>query len=310
MKKTKLLYVKRQNFRTYFFFVFLITLISGLPVFFVKSSTQYVNDIARENQKDTPFIKAIKSQDIKKVKSFIKSGVDINEVYQHGYTALMIAVSTGNIEIVKLLVEAGADLESYDNNSNTPLMHAFFNGEKDGVVKFLLTKKVNIEVMNGQEYTPLILAALNNHCKSMQLLITAGAKIEQKGRLDRTPLMYAIENGCVDAFRLLLKNKANIETRDVFTFTPLLLSVFNNNGVMIRILLQAKADRNASTINTISVGKKKHSFSSDVTIWAGEKDFLNDFFTTAMPPIPKGSKALDIAKQFECRLAENVLNNN
>ncbi len=309
MNKSNFIYTKREKSSRYILFLFLITITSGTYFFSLKSNTPYVDDISNINENDTPFIKAIKSEDINKVKSLIKSRINVNEVYENGYTALMVAASKGNVEIVKLLIETGADLESYDNNGNTSFMHAFFNHQKEAVVKFLLTKNVNIEVVNDQEQTPLILAALNNHYKSIELLIKSKAKIEFKGQLERTALMHAVNNNCIEAVKLLIKNKADIETRDAFTFTPLMLAVFNNSGSMIKILLQAGSDRNACTNITISVGKNNFFFDDRITISVGRRDFPNSFYKE-MDPIPLGSKALDIAKRFECRLAEKILNNN
>ena len=70
-------------------------------------------------------------------------------------------------------------------------------------------------------------------------------------------------------------------------------AAFNNDGSMIRVLLKAGADVSARTTKPVPISLKKDS---------------RDFFPQTVY-IPIGSTALDIAKQFEKRFAENILTN-
>lgn len=274
----------------------LLILIQSAAVSYLEASSTACSSILINHQ-DVPIIKAVQSGDTKKVESLIKSGIDVNASDKEGRTLLMIAACTGNIKMLDLLISKGARLESYDDSGNTAFMYAFFNSdEKDDAVKFLLSKKVDIETMNNQEQTPLILAALNGHCKSMLLLIEAKAKLETKGKLGRTALMSAIDNQCVPSLKLLVKH-TNIETRDSFSFTPFLLAVFYNNGSMMRILLETGCNSKACTTADIPITKQRSSF------------YMDYFNSAPKESIKKGSNALDIAKQFECRAAENILTN-
>lgn len=147
--------------------------------------------------------------------------------------------------------------------------------------------------MNAQEQTPLILAALNSHCKSMKLLIEFGVNIEAKGKNGRTALMHACDNQNIESAKLLTKYGVNLETRDHWSFTPLMLSAFNNDGLMIKVLIQAGAEVNARTTKPIPISQKINWY---------------DYFPKTVY-IPKDSTALDIAIQFEKLYAENILIN-
>ena len=62
---------------------------------------------------------AIKKGNVKKVKSALDTGIDINADIRNGWTALLIAVSWGHLDIVKLLIAAGADVKAQTNTGWT-----------------------------------------------------------------------------------------------------------------------------------------------------------------------------------------------
>ena len=258
-----------------------------------KAGTRYTTSILKDEAMD-PFVEAIRKEDIKTIESLIDMKADVNSPNQYGYTPLMAAVYKGNIEICRLLVGAGAEAEAYSNNGDTPLFFALYDSEKEKTVRYLTEElHVNVNLMDNSERTPLILSALNNHSKSIELLISAGAKIETKGEWGGTALIHAARNGSLEAAKVLLKLGAQLETRNQDSFTPLMEAVFNNNGPMIRFLLKAGADKYVRTTKIVSVQIKKGW--SD---WKGRTVY-----------IPKDATLLDIARQFDKRVAENILIN-
>lgn len=269
-------------------------LLSNMQISDLHASTTYTTFILDDKENKNPFFDAIKLNDLAAIRSLINSGYDVNEKNRNGHTPLMAAVYKGNVEIIKLLISAGAELEGYDYGGDTPFMYAFYGVEqKEAAVALLLSLNVNMEIMNSQERTPLILATLNNHCNSIKLLIAAGVNIEAKGKLGGTALMHAADNQNTEPAKLLIEYGANLETRDDWSFTPLMLAAFKNDGAMIRVLIKAGADVNARTTKTIPISLKKDIFD----------------FSPKTVYIQKGSTALDIAKQFEKRFAENILIN-
>ncbi len=275
-----------------YFILLLTSVLIGTITSSLDARTTYTTSILSFKEDQTALFKAIKDKNLKQIKSLINSGSDVNEKDDSGYTPLMTAISLGNLKIVKLLISKGAELEDYDNFGNTPLMYALYDSEeKDSILEFLLSLNVNTELMNKDELTPLILATLNNHCKSMKLLIDSGVNIETKGKSGRTALMSATDNNNIEPARLLIKSGANLETRDDWSLTPLMWAAFKNDGAMIKVLLEAGADINASLLKTVPIALKKD--------WT-------DFFPKTVY-IPKGSTALDIAKLFQQRFAESAL---
>lgn len=282
-----------KNYATKFVSCLLLIVLLANQVVTLKAGTRYINSILDkpENKSESPLIEPIRKNDAKKITDLIKSGCNVNEKDECGRTPLMAAAYKGNTEIIKLLVAAGSEIQCYDNSGDTPIMFALYDIQKEAAVKYFVSLKVDIEVMNSQERTPLILAALNNHHKSIKLLLEAGAKLETKGEKGATALMASIENSSFEAAQLLIQNGANIETKDDWGCTPLMLASFHNQGMIIRILIKAGANVNVKTAKDMPV-----SISKDFFEW---------------PPktvnIPKDSTALAIAKQFENRYAQNIL---
>jgi ankyrin repeat protein len=69
----------------------------------------------------------------------INNGNKMKLSFQHGQTALMLAVSHGRLDMVRLLVEAGADMNIQDEDGSTALMCAAEHGHTE-IVKYLLSQ--------------------------------------------------------------------------------------------------------------------------------------------------------------------------
>ena len=78
--------------------------------------------------------------DLAAVKSLLEQGVNVNEKYRYGTTALFPACDRGHLEIVKLLLERGAEVNVRDTfYGATPLTWAASKGHA-AIVKLLLDK--------------------------------------------------------------------------------------------------------------------------------------------------------------------------
>ncbi|MFL1672501.1 ankyrin repeat domain-containing protein [Paenibacillus dendritiformis] len=62
---------------------------------------------------------AVVSEDIKRIKSLLDEGKNINEKDENGTTPLMVACKRGNLKIIKFLLEHGADVNIKNKNSKT-----------------------------------------------------------------------------------------------------------------------------------------------------------------------------------------------
>jgi len=256
----------------------------------LEARTTYINNIL-ENPQD-PFFKIIKSNNKDQVKEALKSGLDINQADSSGRTPLMAAASGGLCGLIDLFLQEGANIHKIDYSGDNALMYTLYgHQEKVDALKILIKNGAKINNLNDSEYSPLILATLNNFTNSIDILLEAGASLEQKGKFGGTAFIHACDNSCYEAASLLAQKGANIEAIDSTGFNPLTLAAFNNDGRMIRLLVELGADIGFKTTKRIPVSIKKS---------------FTDFFPQTVY-IPVGSTALDIAKQFEKQIAINVL---
>jgi hypothetical protein len=85
---------------------------------------------------DLSLIEAVKNRDHEKVQSLIKSGADVNQQDEQGWTPLNFAAGKGDLSLVKALVENGADIFKVGRDRRTPYMIALAAG-RVSVVKYL-----------------------------------------------------------------------------------------------------------------------------------------------------------------------------
>jgi ankyrin repeat protein len=117
-----------------------------------------------------PLIAATLAGDIDGVRSYLDSGTDPNLVY-HTNTALTYAARDGFTDIVHLLIDHGADVNWVD----------------------------------GEGVTPLILAAFKGHTELAELLLNHGADTTVIDQWNRTALDYALRRGEADEIAQMLQ---------------------------------------------------------------------------------------------------------
>lgn len=246
-----------------------------------------------DNTEKNEWIELIKKENITSIKTLIEAKKNPNErITKEKYTPLMAAAYKGNVEIMKLLVEAGAKLELTDMEGNTAIMYSLIEKEKVKALEYLIGVKAKVEVRNDTGKTPLIVAAMKGYVKSIELLLNAGAKTETLGFKKRTAFMEAAAmSASLDTLEALVARKANVNARDVDSFTAVMWAAFDNSATRIRNLAEVNADLNLRSTKAVSVQIKKSHL---------------DFFGR-IETIPKGSSALDIARQLKCEAAENAL---
>ncbi|RKL34968.1 hypothetical protein BFJ72_g8967 [Fusarium proliferatum] len=138
------------------------------------------------------------------------------------------------------------DLETLVNNiwEGTTAIH-YAAAQPGAALEVLLPFARNLDLPDNDGSTPLILAAVRGHCRSVQALLKAGAKIDAVDPWNQTALFTAVDVGAVDVVRTLLEFGADPNISSINGHSPLALATGKNSSEMVELLLEFSADLDA-----------------------------------------------------------------
>jgi ankyrin repeat protein len=171
------------------------------------------------------------------VNALLKYGVDLNK--QVNALALGIATINSNIKIVqKLLSHNPAEY----NISMATMLVTHSNEINIEILKLLLERKPNLNIVDNLKHTPLMSAVNNSSIEVVNLILSAGADLNFKNCLGKTALAVACTCALIDLekVKLLICAGANINNQDNQGITVLMKSPY----VLCKLLLLEGADIN------------------------------------------------------------------
>lgn len=227
---------------------------------------------------NTPLISAVQSGDINRIKSLLKTGINVNQ-YCNGLTALQYAIKSKRIKVIKLLIENGANLGIYNSINKSSLEHIFERFKQGSAlsilkimpnvhivddydkctalhfaakynycecIEYLLQRGIDVNVMNSRGQTPIIFAAISGSHESIELLASHGGDINRADKIDNqrwSPIFYAIRNSHVRCVDSLIKRNAHLNAIiDINGLTPIFHALHNHD--CIKLLANNGADIN------------------------------------------------------------------
>ncbi|KAI4616133.1 uncharacterized protein J4E87_008868 [Alternaria ethzedia] len=105
----------------------------------------------------------------------LEAGADVNQVIQHTFTALGVAVSSSRVSMTDILLKAGADVDGAQ--SGHPALTIAASTSAPEVLEHLLSAGANIEARNPLGKTAVICAAQYNNHAALEILIQHGARL-------------------------------------------------------------------------------------------------------------------------------------
>jgi ankyrin repeat protein len=152
------------------------------------------------------FFRAVRSNNASGVESLLRRGFDPNTRDEHGLTGLLIAIREPSPRVVQvLLASPQTNVELRNGNDESPLMLAAIKGQMD-LVKQLIARDADI---NKPGWTALHYAASSGQVEIMKLLLEKYAFIDAQSPNGTTPLMMAAMYGSPDSVKLLLDEGAD-----------------------------------------------------------------------------------------------------
>lgn len=195
-------------------FLILLLAISTAIGFDCKSKSQ----IPQET-KDEELVKAVKNNNLKKVKELLEDGANPNAFYQIGEdtdymygTVLGEAVDEKHLEIARLLLEHGANVDKnfYTKDTLGLNFEKAITNQDIPMMKLLIDYKANLDIDNKS--SPAIFRAKNKEV--LDFLIDKGFDVnQQENGTGFTCVMRAIIENDVELVKAILGHQPNLNLK-------------------------------------------------------------------------------------------------
>jgi len=125
----------------------------------------------------------------------------------------------------------------HSQNEVPPLLFASkYTGYED-IIEILIAHGEDLNEINSNEQTTLMLCCENSLITSTKNLIYSGAKINMQDKVGRSALMYACFNGEKEIVHFLLERGADFELKDTHGKTALMYAVTSANEEIVETIL-------------------------------------------------------------------------
>lgn len=177
----------------------------------------------------------------KYIKSFIYLFVFIGYSFSNAgsYEDFFTAIKRDDDKLIVDLLIRGFDVNTRNPAGEHGLLLALREPSLKVAAVLLSQNKIEVDVRNPQDESPLMLAALKGLTGIASQLIDKGADVNKPGW---TPLHYASTHGHLEIMQLLLDNHAYIDASSPNGSTPLMMAAMYGTPSAVKLLLEAGAD--------------------------------------------------------------------
>lgn len=179
-KKVRTIYkVKVYSMKTINCFVIATALVITLG-----SASLYAMDHEKEaqeaavDQANIQLCAAIRSNQMKRIHTALRSGAQVNKPDANGWTPLYWAAYKGKAEIVRILVAAHADVNQVNADGYISLCWTACNGNAE-IASILIAAGADVNKVDRNASAPLLLASQNGHTEIALMLLEASADPNQ-----------------------------------------------------------------------------------------------------------------------------------
>lgn len=126
-------------------------------------------------------------------------------------------------------------------NLATKDLHDACSKRNKGLFEYLIESGADVNHINKEGHTPLMIACQKGDSKTAKLLIKNGARVDFQFKKNSTALMHAIKSKNIDLINLILKNTKNINFENNDGDTALIMAVQNDDSKIASLLIEAGA---------------------------------------------------------------------
>lgn len=172
-------------------------------------------------------------------------GADSNTVDPDTHDSLFqVAVNLNHFKSAEYLLSVGVDINYLNSEGQTALLIAIDNKD-DAAINFLLNLD-ELDLNLGQEHSALSLALKQGRPSLCKALLRKGADINHKTPAGNTPLFEAVQSGDMNRVRFLIEKHPEIDQKaGPLGQTALHQAITMNNKEIIELLMEECPDLSA-----------------------------------------------------------------
>lgn len=159
--------------------------------------------------------------------------------FSGSYEDFFKAIKVDNAPAIQRLLARGFDPNTTDEKGQYGLLLALREPAPNIAAVLIDTPKIDLNVLNPQGESPLMLAALKGQLQLAQKMVLKGADVNKTGW---TPLHYAASTGQVKVIAFLIENHAYIDAESPNGTTPLMMASMYGSPESVKLLLNEGAD--------------------------------------------------------------------
>ena len=196
---------------------------------------------------DTPLMLAVWKGHVAVTRVLLEAGAELDT--PQTYQPIEEAAAHGHAAILEMLVTAGVDINQTFGSGWTALMAASFWNRPE-IMRTLLTYAADVDAISDDGYNALSVAARRNHVEILEILLAAGANVDLKTTRGWTALLWAKQGDRREAIAVLILAGADVTARvadtalDEGTSADLLEAARNGDDAGIRSWLAQGTDVN------------------------------------------------------------------
>ncbi|OOG57513.1 ankyrin repeat domain-containing protein [Polaromonas sp. C04] len=165
--------------------------------------------------------------------------IGFNYASANSYNDFFVAIRRDDASTITALVARGFDPNTPDPKGQNGLLMALAEPALKAAQALLDAPKIDVNVRNQQDESPLMIAALKGELDMVRELIAKGADVNKPGW---APLHYAATGGHLEIMSLLLDNSAYIDAASPNGTTPLMMAASYGTPAAVKLLLDEGAD--------------------------------------------------------------------
>ena len=173
--------------------------------------------------------------------------INENSINQHNNIWLSAekiykSIKEKNLEEFILILEHGLKNDSIiDENEGDYIYHSICRFNNYKFLKELNKRNIrfNLDKLNKNKDTPLILSINNKNIECAEIIIKMGANITLRNKADLSPLMLSCKFGITKIVDILINKGANINEKNILGETPLSLAqLYHHDDLALKIIQQ------------------------------------------------------------------------